>query len=229
MKANAMAQHLLRIYNIRYADKIRSTEFYNKWPTTGWTGLHCVAYAGAERYLDLLRRGASLDSEDQIIGGTPLAWATAQGHSSIVKTLFAHGANPERGINEGGTALYWAAREGRTDLVELLLGSGVDSNAVNWKGASPLAVASKRGHEDAVALLIAHGTDPSLRDKDGRTPLSRAAERGAVGIVRLLLAMDPIDVDAMDDHNGTPLSYALMGRHTSVAEVLLAEGGADPC
>ena len=196
-------------------------------PTAGWTGLHWVAYVGDERYLDPLCRGTNLDCE--VLGGTPLAWAADRGHISILENLLARGASPEHGAGDGGTPLYWAARGGQVGVVELLLNRGVDINSVNLRGSTSLAAAVQWGHEDIVALLIDRGADVRIPTKKGRLPLSVAAGNGDARIVGLLLAADAVDVDTRDEHGGTPLIYALEGRHTLVAKVLLNESGADPC
>lgn len=61
------------------------------------------------------------------------------------------------------------------------------------------------------------------RDTDDDTLLHRAAFRGVAQDVRDLLRLGS-DVNAAGDLGHTPLHYAAMGGHRSVAEILLATG-----
>jgi ankyrin repeat protein len=62
------------------------------------------------------------DSKDND-GGTPLSWAAAYGHETVVKLLLAtHGVEPNsKDTKYGQTPLYWAASKGYSDVVKLLL------------------------------------------------------------------------------------------------------------
>ena len=86
------------------------------------TPLHSACFAGnlgAVEYL--LSIGARVDSQEHLIGRTPLMLAAIMGHDVICMRLVQAGASLEiKDTRKGKTAAQWAAYKGRRDLAKSL-------------------------------------------------------------------------------------------------------------
>jgi len=117
--------------------------------------------------------------------------AGARGHTEIVRSALAAGADLKSTNRYGGTALIPACHHGHVDTVRLLLGTRIDVDHVNDLGWTALLEAVILGdggarHTEIVRLLIAHGARLDLADRQGVTPLSHAQQRGQAAIAALL-------------------------------------------
>ncbi|MBD0391627.1 ankyrin repeat domain-containing protein [Wolbachia endosymbiont of Pentalonia nigronervosa] len=75
-------------------------------------------------------------------------------------------------------------------------------------------------------LLIAAGANVNAKGSSGEdTPLHHAAAFGRLDIVKALLAIEGIEVNAVDNAQATPLHYAAMWGHIKIVEALLAVKG----
>ncbi|KAL6824567.1 WD40-repeat-containing domain protein [Trichoderma sp. SZMC 28015] len=74
----------------------------------------------------LLLVGTEADSKDIVFGRTALSWASAGGHTAVVRLLFnTHVAvDVNSQDNDGWTPLRWASERGHEDVVRLLLDRG---------------------------------------------------------------------------------------------------------
>jgi ankyrin repeat protein len=131
----------------------------------------------------LLSEGASVNAKDSA-GGTPLIWATVNGHLETVKCLIAENAAVDSEDNNGQTALMYACWMGHLDIAKLLVENGAGVNHMNRGGATPLCVAYSRSHRDIVRYLIEKQTDLSVQDVDGRTFLMGALEAYDIDMIR---------------------------------------------
>jgi ankyrin repeat protein len=174
-----------------------------------------------------------VDSKDEK-GRTPLLWAAANGHETVVKLLLdKEGVDPDSKDKIRRTPLWWAAANGHETVVKLLLDrEGVDPDSKDTPyGQTPLWQATASGHEAVVKLLLnKDGVDPDSKDDFyGRTPLWRAAANGHDAVVKLLLDEEGVDPDSKDAIWGrTPLWQATTSGHKAVVKLLLAKEGVDP-
>ncbi|KAL7304223.1 hypothetical protein TKK_0003417 [Trichogramma kaykai] len=139
----------------------------------------------------------------------------------------------------GLTHLHVACRFGRRDIAEKFLELGADPSCVEWRtGFSTLhyALQSDGPNERRYVfnLLMKNGANPNLADSEGRTPLHVICERmnddwflAKVVVVLCDEKHRPLQVDALDKLNNTPLNLALKNEHEHVAQLLLING-ADP-
>ncbi len=159
-------------------------------------------------------------------GNMPLLLVVAaqNGHTAIVQTLLAHGANVNQAEEQrGAPPLLQAAFKGHMTIVETLLAHGAEVNQADKVGDTPLLLAAQDGHTDIVQALLAHGAEVNKADKVGDTPLLLAAENGHTTIVQALLAHDA-NVNHANQDGDTPLKQAAQNGHTDIVQALLTYG-----
>jgi ankyrin repeat protein len=108
-------------------------------------------------------------------------WAAAEGHTAVVETLLAAGADFRTPLATGLTPMLFAARAGHADVVRALVKAGADINYATQptaritaklpkKGASALSIAVENGHFELASILLDLGADPNDM-RSGYTPL----------------------------------------------------------
>jgi uncharacterized caspase-like protein len=112
----------------------------------------------------------------------------AQGHTAVVQTMLAKGADGNAVDRDGKTALMLAAFEGHTATVQVLVANGVQTNAQDKEGTTALMLAAARGHADVVQALLAKGVDVNLQNATGQTALMLAVVGGHGQVTQVLLA-----------------------------------------
>ena len=161
---------------------------------TGWTPLHCAAFAGHVGIVRLLvaRGGADVDARDPS-GRTALDCAARGGHVAAARQLIAYGAASDAGDNDGYTPLWLCLRsseaEGDRNGVEQALREG---GAVRIMTPNrQLLDASREGSVSAVEAALGAGADVDCCDTScasGHRALHWAAWFGHTKVVELLLA-----------------------------------------
>jgi ankyrin len=120
-------------------------------------------------------------------GETLLMTAGRTGEPETVRTLLAHGADPNHQEMSGGqTALMWAAANNNAAAIQLLAehGAGINAKTNNPSqgrdrtfayapatGFSPLMFAVRAGHIEAVRVLLDAGADVNDTVSDGESAL----------------------------------------------------------
>ncbi|CAB0028185.1 unnamed protein product [Trichogramma brassicae] len=136
----------------------------------------------------------------------------------------------------GLTHLHAACRFGRRDIAEKFLELGADASCVERStGFSTLHYALQSNERRCLFdLLMKNGANPNLADSEGRTALHVICERMRNDWFMAKMVVElcdekhrPLQIDALDKWNNTPLNLALKGEHEHVAELLL-KNGADP-
>ena len=106
----------------------------------------------------LLDAGADANAADAGYG--PLHAAVLRSDTDLVRSLLAHGANPNVGLTQGTEH----ARQGKLYALD-----------AQWVGATPFFLAAKYGLDDIMRLLANAGADPLAGIEGGTTPLMVAA------------------------------------------------------
>ncbi|KAI9150018.1 Trans-aconitate decarboxylase 1 [Paramyrothecium foliicola] len=174
----------------------------------------------------LLASGMSHDQIDlsDRLGRTPLIYAAANGHKTLVSLLLECGAEINIRDSEQRAALSWAAESGHEAVVKLLIGNGAVINEGDRFGQTPLLLASEGGHEAVVKLLTENGALINKGDKFGRSPLLWASEGGHEAVIRFLSENDSTLIDQGDADGQTPLLWASKGGHEAVVKLLVEKG-----
>jgi len=162
----------------------------------------------AEGLIVLLEAGAAIDESDLMLG-TPLHVAVAQGSMPLARILISHGADLEAPSEDrGARAIHMAANFGDVEMLNLLLDSGADIEARDQTGQTPLLIAVATNQLEAVKFLLDRGADIEAREPGkGRTPLMLASRFGFPEIAMALVA-NGADVNAVDDAGRPPLTVA---------------------
>ena len=136
--------------------------------------------------------GAGVYANQTLPGGETLLMTAARtGEPETVRTLLAHGADPNiREMTRGQTALMWAAANDNPTAIHLLAEQGADVNAkIDYtsgstdrtfayappNGFTPLMFAVRAGHIDATRVLLDAGADVDGTVSDGQSALVVAA------------------------------------------------------
>ena len=137
--------------------------------------------------------GAGVYANQTLPGGETLLMTAAHtGEPETVRTLLAHGADPNiREMTRGQTALMWAAANDNAAAIHLLAEQGADVNAKTDNpspssgrynfgsapptGFTPLMFAVRAGHIDATRVLLDAGADVDGTVSDGQSALVVAA------------------------------------------------------
>ena len=150
----------------------------------GTSALVVAAHSGHGALAELLL-DAGADANAAGAGYTPLHAAILRGDTTLVETLLAHGADPNRRLLRG--TRY--ARQGKLFALDMA-----------WTGATPFFLAAKFGQGDVMRRLAESGADPHAGLDGGVTPLMAAAGMltrgfGRAGKDRLGREMDSAEME----------------------------------
>ncbi|CAB0038856.1 unnamed protein product [Trichogramma brassicae] len=173
-------------------------------------------------------------------GNTPLHLAVCNTNDNAVKLLLERGANPNLADEDGLTPLYFICRrEYDDDLAELFFQICDDNNhplqvdARDKWDQTPLHLAVWKTNKKAVKLLLKRGADPNVANVNGQTPLHLIFWREYDDDLAELFFQicddnnHPLQVDARDKWDQTPLHLAVYKSNKKAAKLLLKRG-ADP-
>jgi len=143
---------------------------------------------------------------------TPLRWAAAYGHGSLVKLLLSHGAKFDDQDKDGWTALRWAVQRGHITVAKILISAGADIKSPmggDEDKRTLLQWAASEGRDALVRLLVKRGVDVDAIDKHGQPALHWAAKYGH-GISAWLLLQGGANMNQADNRGFTPLHTAVL-------------------
>ena len=140
----------------------------------------------------------------------------------VVALLKDHPELLEKKNNLGQTPLIVAVNHNQAEIAELLLANGANVNARDPQMRTPLILALwVYKHDQMVRLLLQRGAEVDLEDKFKMTALAYAAKQGQLEDAKILLTNDAnVNVVA----GVSPLYFAVVGTHTEMVELLLANG-----
>ncbi|MGH9786408.1 MAG: ankyrin repeat domain-containing protein [Terriglobia bacterium] len=150
--------------------------------------------------------------------------AVREGDREAVRSLLRERVDANEAEADGATALHWAANRDDRETADLLIRAGANVNAANDYGVTPLALACVNRSAAMVEKLLAAGANPNAAKVTGETVLMTCARTGSVEAVRTLLSRGA-DPNASESRGGqTALMWALAGKHSVVAGLLIERG-----
>jgi ankyrin repeat protein len=172
-----------------------------------------------------------LDSVD-IDHLTALYHASVRGHTSVVRTLVAYGADATISSGRGNTPLIVAAEQGSLGIVvELVMSVRSISDRLRYldKGnnalVTPLYQSACFGLTDTVDFLLRHGATQFTQDINGDTPLIGACLSKRTDMVqRLLESATLAEVNHVNHMGRSALYYAISSRNSTMLGMLHAAG-----
>lgn len=170
---------------------------FEKCNADGESPLHIAAYYGhATTLTTLLQFGVQVDKfsiEHECVNESALMIACARQHTSCIRILLLHGANPNlQGYNETFPLLETVSHTHTTtdkmiEHINMLIDGGANVNLCNCMNITPLLTAITQNKIEIVRCLLAHGADMSMQCVFGITPFLRAISSGSVDIAVLLI------------------------------------------
>ncbi|KAF3185298.1 hypothetical protein TWF788_004617 [Orbilia oligospora] len=222
--------------------------FEETWNTGGMQALHCAAYYGLVRVVEVLLVESWTDLEKEgYEGRTPLLLAAGQGHNDVVELLIKEGANLEAKSWRNRTALWFAVSSRRETVTRLLIDAGADVSGLNLNTLTHIGVngealrlltkrmldielreeypqiaciTAKYGHEDTIRRLIEMGADLDAYELGIHGPLWYASEYRQEGVVRLMVDAG-VNLERDFGDGKTPIYFALQHGHKGIVEALV--------
>ena len=191
------------------------------------TALYMAAARGKwHAVTELIGAGADVRFRDDVYSGmTTLLLAAQNGQSVVVELLLQKGADSsDKEPSSGTTALMLACRSGDLASAKILLQNRAEVDAkTEYTGSTALLMAAGDGRKDLVELLLKHGANVNTRNSYNQlTVLMFATQNGDLATVECLLAHGA-ELNAATNGN-TALSFAVLGHHQEVVELLLKRG-----
>ena len=179
------------------------------------------------------------------VGWTAAMYAIAFKQPQLAKALLPlMGTDTDDADIEGSTMLHYACLYGQVEIVKLLIekkqikenqieenqieenqieGNPGSVNRANNAGETPLMMAVKASNLVIVKLLLAAGADIDAKTLEGQSPLMYAAVEGKSDFAQMLV-LENADVNAVDNLQGSALSYAIQAELPQTVELLLEAG-----
>jgi ankyrin repeat protein len=149
----------------------------------GYTPLHCSAYSGNQRVMEIIMERADLNEKGGD-GATALHIAAARGHQHLIEFLHRKGANFSCTDKKTLNPMHYAAAYGQIDVMQFILDQRPD--LLNAGPMSPLHKAAEMFQFEALKFLVENDADVMSKaavdifNLPEVTPLEIAIRRGNV-------------------------------------------------
>ncbi|CAB4059561.1 TRPA1 [Lepeophtheirus salmonis] len=157
--------------------------------------LHVAALKAAKEgqkkiVMDILKRDRFSVNDSDFESHTSLHLACIFGHSKVVSTLIAAGADIEARNYCLWTPLDCAAAYGQTKCANLLLNANAPIDARDKNKTTPLHLSARYGHENVAKLLIKNGASLWQSNSAGHNALTLAITHGKREVARVIIESD---------------------------------------
>ncbi|KAK5061461.1 hypothetical protein LTR84_008004 [Exophiala bonariae] len=164
----AQVFHYLRRTNGQLTEKAFSElpQAFGKMHLLALWGLKNIAVLESPTYDEII----APDS----LGWTPLHWAAARGHSTMLEFLLSRGADVEAQDFRHWTPVFWAVFWSRLDALRYLTGRGANIMSKDTDGNTPLHIAVSRGNPEICVELLRQNADWSAKSTSLGSPYDQA-------------------------------------------------------
>lgn len=175
----------------------------------------------------LVALGTGVNVKEKQTGGTALFYASANGHTEVVRSLLRAGADANAVDYKGNTPLCYALNTSflNTEIPGLLIERGALTQQLQQHNAF-MCIEHSAMSKAYIELLLSRGANVNAANSDGYTPLMKFAYDGNSPVVEELIDYGA-RVDAVDIRGRTALSEAVSQGNDSTVAILL-RAGADP-
>ena len=180
--------------------------------------LHIAAADGdISMIVELLKRGANVNTVSGPRKWTPLHYAVENGHEETCEFLMNRGADIEAFSKNGFTPLDLAAAKGNMGICKLFVREHPKVVTNGW--STPLHCAATKGHEDICKFFLTEEVNVNSIGKSRMTPLHCAASAGQEIICKILISCGA-DKQAENNKGKIPLNLALKNGHTYLKDLI---------
>eukprot|EP01135_Chromosphaera_perkinsii_P005727 Nk52_evm27s359 gene=Nk52_evmTU27s359 len=121
---------------------------------SGCTPLHMAALHGkVECAVMLIGKGASIEAKENTYEASPIHWAAAGGHPSVIDALLANGDTIQRKAVKDLTTMHFAAMNGKVECAQYCFKKGVAIASKDDEGYGPQQWAYRKGFRKCGDLI----------------------------------------------------------------------------
>ncbi|XP_073331826.1 CARD- and ANK-domain containing inflammasome adapter protein [Pagrus major] len=182
--------------------------------------IHMIATDGEAALLEELLENTDINTVTS--SNETLHVAAEHGHLSIIELLIRKGATLDLQDNKSHTALHIAASRGHTQIVSALIQAGAPIYTLDLQGKTPVHLAAGNKHLSSVKVLVEEEKKQSESHRRDMF-LHSAAVEDNWRLAEMLLQSGAA-VDARNNHEKTPLFYAVSRNNEKTVNVLLKAG-----
>ncbi|CAD2219975.1 ankyrin/TPRprotein [Angomonas deanei] len=175
----------------------------------------------------MLKENSELINCQEAGGYCALHFAASTGNCSFIRFLCSNGADVNLENCDGNPPVIIAIRCRQMGSLQELISAGADLQWRSSSGASVSHYAASEGNLQFLDLLVQHGAPTSFEKCKAGSLLHWACHSSSVECVGTILYKYKVDVNAEDEHGGTPLLTAIFMKAKELAEFLL-DNGANP-
>jgi len=173
--------------------------------------------------LMLLEHGVDINGEDPITNYRPLHYAMSVNSLDMIRFLHRNGADLNFTDKDGHNLLFFAGMDKSGDIVKYLLENGFNPNLEDKSGFTPLTVLLNGSKFEHAQLLLQHKANPNVL-VEGSSLLGVLAEVSGHELDIALCLAYGANPNLIDNEGKTPLEYAIQGRQTANAALLIVRG-----
>ncbi len=162
----------------------------------------------------------NINSRD-MLGMTPLMYASQEGNLEVFKKLSEKGATIEKyQFGNPNTPLMLASQNGHAEIVKILIEKGADVDEKTTIGRTALMMASEKGHTEVVRILIENSIN---KDRNKNLALLIATQNGHIRLVEELIK-NGANINIKDNYKKKPLMIASEKGYAEIVKTLIKAG-----
>ncbi|KAL3313063.1 Ankyrin-2 [Cichlidogyrus casuarinus] len=154
---------------------------------------------------------------------TPLHWACAKEHFTIVNLLLEYNADLNAQDQDGFTPLMLTALTGNIQLFNILLTYNSNISLKNYQSQTALHLSVIKCHDEITHILLSKVADFNALDNYGFAPIHYAIREDNLRVLSLLIDEGAnVDLRTSDSYKDTPLIYACKLGRAELVDFMIA-------